>query len=213
MPYSRTRARPVRAGGSSAATTRCWAPGRPRRSRDCASSSPPPGCAATSIAGPTTPPPRRTTRSCARRSRTAGAALGETIVGELGALPFEAEEAGARFVHASPVSDLRSFAPEPAEEDAELLAGVTHERLLFGHTHIQFRRTVGGVELVNPGSVGYPMDGDRRAAYALIDPSGALELRRVAYDTEAAIAGLREAFGDHAWVAQSIGRLERASLA
>jgi predicted phosphodiesterase len=138
------------------------------------------------------------------------AALGDTVAGELGALPFEAELAGARIVHASPGSDLRSFAPEAADEDAELLEGVTHERLLFGHTHIQFRRTAGAVELVNPGSVGVPMDGDRRAAYALIDSEGRLELRRVAYDTNAAIARLREAFGDHAWVGEFAGRLERA---
>ena len=51
------------------------------------------------------------------------------------------------------------------------------------------------VELVNPGSVGVPLDGDPRAAYALIHPDRTLELRRVAYDTAAAIGALREAFG------------------
>ena len=67
-------------------------------------------------------------------------ALGDAVADELGALPFEAELAGARIVHASPVSDLRSFAPEPDAEDEELLDGTTHPRLLFGHTHVQFRR-------------------------------------------------------------------------
>src|SRR5215218_8725806 len=105
---------------------------------------------------------------------------GDATADELGRLPFEAEVAGARVVHASPVSDLRSFGPGPGEDDAELLEGVTAARLLFGHTHVQFRRTAGEVELVNPGSVGYPLDGDRRAAYALLDPEGGqLELRRV----------------------------------
>ena len=115
-------------------------------------------------------------------------ALGDAVAGELGALPFEAELAGARIVHASPVSDLRSFAPEPDPEDEELLDGTTHPRLLFGHTHVQFRRPAGSadVELVNPGSVGMPLDGDPRAAYALIHPDRTLELRRVAYDTAAA---------------------------
>ena len=80
--------------------------------------------------------------------------------------------AGARFVHASPVSDMRAFAPEPDDEEEELLAGTTHPRLFFGHIHVQFRRpaAVGDVELVNPGSVGVPLDGDPRAAYALLDP-------------------------------------------
>jgi predicted phosphodiesterase len=141
------------------------------------------------------------------------AALGDATAGELGRLPFEAEVDGARIVHASPVSDLRSFGPEPGDDDAELLEGVTGPRLLFGHTHVQFRRTAGDVELVNPGSVGYPLDGDRRAAYALLDPErGELELRRVPYDTAAAIARLREAFDPgRPWVSAFVKRLENAS--
>ena len=142
------------------------------------------------------------------------AALGDAIADELGALPFEAEVAGARFVHASPVSDMRSFGPEPADDEEELLDGTTHARLVFGHTHVQFRRpaVVGDVELVNPGSVGMPLDGDRRAAYALIDPdTRELELRRVEYDTAAAIAELREPFGERAWSASSSGDWRRSS--
>ena len=143
------------------------------------------------------------------------AALADDGADGLGALPFEAELAGARIVHASPVSDMRSFAPEPGDDERELLDGTTHSRLLFGHTHVQFRRRAveGEVELVNPGSVGIPLDGDRRAAYALIDPnSGELELRRVDYDTAAAIAHLREAFGDdRPWVGEFVKRLETAS--
>jgi predicted phosphodiesterase len=141
------------------------------------------------------------------------AALGDATADELGALPTEAEVAGARVVHASPVSDLRSFAPEPTPEEAELLDGTSHPRLLFGHTHVQFRRpsAVGGVELVNPGSVGVPLDGDRRAAYALIDPGDrTLDLRRVAYDTGATIARLRESFGEREWSPAILGRLESA---
>jgi predicted phosphodiesterase len=139
-------------------------------------------------------------------------ALGDTVADELGLLPVEAELAGARIVHASPVSDLRSFAPEPSAEDEELLDDTSQPRLLFGHTHIQFRRPAGSadVELVNPGSVGVPLDGDPRAAYALIHSDGTLELRRVAYDTAAAVARLREAFGQRDWVETISGRLERS---
>ena len=54
---------------------------------------------------------------------------------------------------------------------------------MFGHTHLPFERTAaGGIELLNPGSVGMPFDGDRRAAYALLHEDGAVERRRVAYD-------------------------------
>ena len=139
-------------------------------------------------------------------------ALGDAVADELGALPFETEAAGARIVHASPVSDLRSFAPEPADDEVELIDGTTHPRLLFGHTHVQFRRTsaVAELELVNPGSVGVPLDGDPRAAYALIGPDRTLELRRVPYDTAAAIAAVRERFGAKPWVETITGRLERS---
>jgi len=141
------------------------------------------------------------------------AALGDATADELGALPTEAEVAGARFVHASPVSDLRSFGPEPTDEEEELLAGTGHARLVFGHTHVQFRRpaAVGDVELVNPGSVGVPLDGDRRAAYALIDPeTSELELCRVEYDTDATIAELRRKYGERKWSGPILRRLETA---
>ena len=103
------------------------------------------------------------------------AALGDDLADELGRLPGEAEVAGARFVHASPVSDLRAFAPEPADDEEELLDGTTQPRLVFGHIHVQFRRpaVAGDVEIVDPGSVGMPLDGDPRAAYALIVPTPA----------------------------------------
>lgn len=45
--------------------------------------------------------------------------------------------------------------------------------------------------IVNPGSVGQPRDGDARASYAIVDfARRAVELRRVAYDVEAAAQGI-----------------------
>ena len=114
-------------------------------------------------------------------------ALGYAVADELGALPESAALGDTvRAWHGSPVSDMRSFLPEPGEDEAELLIGVTDSRLYFGHTHLQFRRTAAGpngeVELVNPGSIGIPLDGDHRAAYALVGDDGAIEFRRVEYD-------------------------------
>jgi predicted phosphodiesterase len=121
--------------------------------------------------------------------------LDEDAVAELEALPESLELDGIRFVHASPVSDVRSFLPRPADDEAELLAEVEERRLVFGHTHLPFRREAeGGIELVNPGSVGMPFDGDPRAAYAIVR-DGELEHRRVGYDHEAAAAEVRERFG------------------
>ena len=121
-------------------------------------------------------------------------ALDESIVTELAGLPMTLSLDGILFSHASPESDMRSFLPEPADDEQELLESAGGaERLVFGHTHLQFRReTDGGVELVNPGSVGLPFDGDVRAAYALLHDDGSIELRRVEYDYERVAAVIRE---------------------
>jgi diadenosine tetraphosphatase ApaH/serine/threonine PP2A family protein phosphatase len=142
----------------------------------------------------------------------ARAALGEELVSLLAALPEAGEHDGALICHGSPVSDVRSFLPQPAEDEAELLDGVTHARVVFGHTHLPFRRisAAGGIELVNPGSVGLPFDGDTRAAYALVHPDRRVEHRRVAYDHVASAARVREA--GEPWAEVVAGRIERAAM-
>jgi predicted phosphodiesterase len=138
--------------------------------------------------------------------------LGEALVAELGALPEQLVIDGVRYCHASPVSDLRSFLPEPAGDEEELLESVTERRLVFGHTHLPFARTSStGIELVNPGSVGVPLDGDTRAAYALVGDDREIEHRRVEYDAPASAAALRSRFsGEFAKVVAR--RIERARL-
>ena len=121
--------------------------------------------------------------------------LGDALVAELAALPFDHLNDGVRYVHASPLSDVRSFGPTHDDSEEEMLAGVLERRLVFGHTHLQFgRRAKAGIELLNPGSVGMPFDGDHRAAYALIGEDGRLEERRVEYDWQLTTAALRERF-------------------
>lgn len=135
-------------------------------------------------------------------------ALGDAMVAKLGGLPEQLVLDGTRYCHASPISDLCSFAPEAGSEDDELLGGAVERRVVFGHTHLQFRRIrPDGVELVNPGSVGMPLDGDHRAAYALLGGDGALEHRRVAYDHEASAAAMLERFGEVPWARRSADRL------
>jgi predicted phosphodiesterase len=142
----------------------------------------------------------------------ARAMLGEATVAELGALPADAEHEGALVCHGSPPSDVRSFLPEPVDDEAELLEGVAHARVYFGHTHLPFRRvsTVRDIELVNPGSVGMPFDGDPRAAYALLHPGGEVEHRRVAYDHAASAARVR-AIGEP-WTETVARRIEQARM-
>jgi predicted phosphodiesterase len=140
--------------------------------------------------------------------------LDPALVDELGALPEEALHDGTRYVHASPVSDVRSFLPQPAEDEPELLEGVQEPRLVFGHTHLPFRRfsMAGGIELVNPGSVGIPLDGDRRAAYALVHPDRRVEHRRVPYDHAASAARVRERWPGAEWAETIARRIEHARV-
>jgi predicted phosphodiesterase len=122
--------------------------------------------------------------------------LGEKLVAELTALPETETIDGTLYCHASPGSDMQTFAPEADDRDVELLMGVEAERVVFGHIHVQFKRTgPGGIELMNPGSVGMPWDGDHRAAYALLGDTGA-ELRRVEYDWQASVEAVRERVGE-----------------
>jgi predicted phosphodiesterase len=142
----------------------------------------------------------------------ARAALGDELVAAMGEIAALADDRDAFVCHGSPPSDVRSFLPSPADDEEELLRGVRHERVLFGHTHLAFRRVspVRGIELINPGSVGMPFDGDVRAAYALVAPHAAVEHRRVSYDVAAAVEQVR-AIGEP-WTEVVARRLEAARV-
>lgn len=80
-----------------------------------------------------------------------------------------------------------------------------HVRFLgLGHSHVPFVSEEAGGTVFNPGSVGQPRDGDRRASYAVVSAVGErvrVDNFRVEYDCEAAAskiiaAGLPEQLGD-----------------
>jgi predicted phosphodiesterase len=113
------------------------------------------------------------------------------------ALAAQAELDGVLYVHGSPLSDVDSFAAEPQKGEERLLNGLRDRTIVFGHSHLQFRRPgPEGTELINPGSVGMPLDGDRRAAWAVRADDGEFAFRRVEYDVERAAAGYRSMGGD-----------------
>jgi len=138
------------------------------------------------------------------------AALGPEVVERLGALPETHREGDTLFCHGAPTSDMESFLPAHEAGDAALLDGVDAALVVFGHTHLAFTRAEGDVTLLNPGSVGLPFDGDTRASWAVLHDDSAIEIRRVAYDVEAAITGLARFSGE--WVEGGIQRLRTASF-
>jgi predicted phosphodiesterase len=134
--------------------------------------------------------------------------LGPTLVERLYGLPDRAEQDGILICHGSPLSDIESFAPQAQPGEERLLAGESNRTILFGHSHQQFRRAgPAGTLLVNPGSVGAPLDGDVRAAWALYE-DGEIGFRRTAYDVERAVAKMAS-YGD--WAEPIVYRLEHGS--
>jgi diadenosine tetraphosphatase ApaH/serine/threonine PP2A family protein phosphatase len=135
-------------------------------------------------------------------------ALGPDLVERLYALPERGEHDGILVCHGSPLSDIQSFAPEPQPDEERMLAGEANRTILFGHSHRQFRRPgPNGTLLVNPGSVGAPLDGDPRAAWALLR-DGEIHFLRTEYDVERAAAKMRS-YGD--WAAPIVHRIEHGS--
>jgi predicted phosphodiesterase len=73
---------------------------------------------------------------------------------------------------------------------------------VYGHIHHAFIRSVPGMIVVNTGSVSLSYDGDRRAAYLLLDESGPT-IRRVEYDVDREIKALFDRRIPHAaWIAK-----------
>jgi predicted phosphodiesterase len=141
--------------------------------------------------------------------------LGVHRVEELYRLPMSAGIDGACVCHAAPHDDTLTFPSESTAGDAELLAHTQAGIVVFGHSHLQFMRTAAtGQLLVNPGSVGLPFDGDRRAAYALWNGGRDFELRRVPYDSDAYAAAVRERMSEALGptVDTLVRRIEQAAM-
>jgi predicted phosphodiesterase len=88
------------------------------------------------------------------------------------------------FCHASPRSDEEIVtAATPDARVRPMLEGVAQSLVVCGHTHMQLDRTVGGVRLVNAGSVGMPF-GPPGAHWLLLGDE--VRAMRTAYDLDEA---------------------------
>lgn len=88
------------------------------------------------------------------------------------------------FCHATPESDTAIFTRRtPDERLLTLLGEVEADVVICGHTHMPFDRRVGGIRVVNAGSVGMPF-GRSGADWLLLGPG--VEPRHTDYDLEAA---------------------------
>lgn len=89
-------------------------------------------------------------------------------------------------VHATPRDPMDEYLTNDASAWEKRLENIEADFVCVGHTHIPCHLQVGKRQLINPGSVGQPRDGDPRASYAVIE-NGRVEFKRVEYDIEAAV--------------------------
>ena len=87
------------------------------------------------------------------------------------------------FCHATPRNEVEIFTRlTPKERLLPVFAGVEASVVVCGHTHMQFDRMVGGLRVVNAGSVGMPF-ATTGADWLLLGPG--IELRKTNYDLAA----------------------------
>ncbi|MGA2738889.1 MAG: metallophosphoesterase family protein [Bryobacteraceae bacterium] len=133
------------------------------------------------------------------------AALGEERLAWLRALPRVQIRGAMALVHASPESRWRAPAPEAGDAELESVYGPLGRPIaVYGHIHRSYIRSMAGLTVANTGSVSLSYDGDRRAAYLLLDDSKPA-IRRVEYDVESEIQALAGSGLPHAdWVAKML---------
>lgn len=91
--------------------------------------------------------------------------------------------------HGTPYSDIEGIYQgqpfSPALDKA--LSEEKVDLVLSAHTHVPADFTRNGIRFINPGAVGYSLDGDVRASYALVNIEEGMiscKIRRVEYDRE-----------------------------
>jgi putative phosphoesterase len=90
-------------------------------------------------------------------------------------------------LHASPTT--LEEAPPVEATDRQLLdtyGGLDARLVVYGHLHRPFVRRIGALTVANTGSVGWPVDGDWRPSYLLID-DGEVSVRPLELDPPAAM--------------------------
>jgi predicted phosphodiesterase len=132
-------------------------------------------------------------------------ALGEERLAWLRDLPRIQNNGPMALVHASPENLWRAPAPDAGDAELESVYGPLGRPIaIHGHIHRSYIRSVSGMIVANTGSVSLSYDGDRRAAYLLLDESKPT-IRRVEYDVDSEIKAVFACGLPHAdWVAKTL---------
>jgi len=111
---------------------------------------------------------------------------------------IELEVEGKKIIirHSPSDPDDEHLTPDsPDERFREIASQFDADIIIFGHSHIPFKKKVDDVWFINPGSVGRPGDGDPKAGYAIMILKPRLfrvDHYRIDYDVERAVSAIRE---------------------
>jgi predicted phosphodiesterase len=93
-----------------------------------------------------------------------------------------------RVVHGSPRRHTEPIYPTATDAEITTMLGEVEESVVIaGHTHLPLDRSVGRWRVLNPGSVGVPLDGTRYARYLLLEAGAGgwrPHFREVLFDME-----------------------------
>lgn len=108
-------------------------------------------------------------------------------------LSLELDHRRFHLVHATPRDPMDEYLAIDPETWKNRLVGIEADFVCVGHTHLQFQLDLGRSQLLNPGSVGQPRDGDPRAGFAIVDTTAReLTIYRVEYPIAKAQARILE---------------------
>lgn len=117
--------------------------------------------------------------------------LGQERVEWLRRLPWEWRHEELLLVHASPGDLWKAPMPDAGDEELRgVYGGHDAGTVVYCHIHVPFVRRLDGLTVANSGSVGWPVDGDWRPSYLVVE-DGQISVRRVEYDLERELAELR----------------------
>ena len=132
-------------------------------------------------------------------------ALGEQRIAWLRALPRVLIHPPIALVHASPGNLWVAPAPEATDSELQAVYSPLGQPIaVYGHIHLSFIRAMQGITVINTGSVSLSYDGDRRAAYLLLDDAKP-SIRRVQYDVDRELKALSVCGLPHSdWIAKTL---------
>lgn len=106
-------------------------------------------------------------------------------------LPLSADRSlgGARFhiCHAIPSNPLFGYLEQDSSKWESEVISTDADALIVGHTHVPFLRSIGGKQLVNPGSLGGLRITSPEASYAIWE-DGEFYLKRYSYPFQETVA-------------------------